>query len=58
MNRNHLMNCGPARRLLFGSVTETLLASENVSCAKLLDSGFDFKFPTAKEAIENLLKAV
>jgi uncharacterized protein len=45
-----------ALKLMFGEAAEVLLSSQRVTPAALLRDGFKFKFPTAKEALENLLK--
>ena len=43
-------------RLLFGEAAEMLLNGSRVSSQKLTDSGFIFKYPELKLAIQNLVK--
>ena len=41
-------------KLALGEMSEIILASQNVSAAKVLAQGFKFEFPTLKEALENV----
>ncbi|NNE56162.1 MAG: TIGR01777 family protein [Flavobacteriales bacterium] len=43
-------------KLLFGELAEELLKSYRISSQKLTDSGFEFIFPTAENAIQDILK--
>jgi hypothetical protein len=43
-------------RLLFGEkARETLLAGQIIFSRRLLESGFEFSYPDARSALENLL---
>lgn len=41
-------------KLLFGEMSVLIFNSQNVSASKILNSGFNFKFPTLEEALSNL----
>lgn len=45
-----------ALKMVMGDLAEVLLAGQRVIPARLLASGFDFRFPRLKEALENLLR--
>lgn len=41
--------------LLFGELSDVLLANQHISAQKALESGFTFKFPYAKDALKDLI---
>lgn len=41
-------------RLIFGEMSVLIFNSQNVSASKIINSGFNFKFPTLEEALSNL----
>jgi uncharacterized protein (TIGR01777 family) len=41
-------------KLVLGGVSAELLKSANVSCQKIEDAGFQYRYPTVRQAIENL----
>lgn len=43
-------------KLLFGEMGSMLLGSQHISAQKILDSGFTFQFPTAHQAIADLVQ--
>jgi len=43
-------------KLIFGELANALLEGSRASAQKIQDTGFKFKFPDLKEALENLLK--
>lgn len=43
-------------KLLFGEMGSMLLGSQHISAQKILDSGFTFQFPTAQQAIADLVQ--
>ncbi|MDQ0782031.1 TIGR01777 family oxidoreductase [Chryseobacterium sp. W4I1] len=43
-------------KLIFGELADALLEGSRASAQKIQDTGFKFKFPDLKEALENLLK--
>jgi uncharacterized protein (TIGR01777 family) len=43
-------------KLILGEMSILLFSSKNLSAQKVLQNGFTFKFPKAKEALENLYK--
>ena len=43
-------------KIFLGEFANIILYSQKVSCQKILDEGYNFKFPTINEALENLLK--
>lgn len=43
-------------RTIYGELSDVVLKGSNVSAKKLLNSGFEFKYPTLKEALENIYK--
>lgn len=45
-----------ALEMMFGEMAEIVLKGSKVSCKKIMDSGFEFHFPTAQEAVQDLLK--
>jgi uncharacterized protein (TIGR01777 family) len=42
-------------RLLFGELSDVLLASQHISAQKVLDTGFTFAFPKAEAALKDLI---
>ncbi|PIF46135.1 hypothetical protein CLU96_3154 [Chryseobacterium sp. 52] len=44
-------------KLIFGELADALLEGSRASSQKIQDTGFQFKFPDLKNALENLLKA-
>ncbi len=54
LNRPILLPNAPkfALQLLFGELSKELLSSQNVSAQKLLDSGFEFKYPNIDQALD------
>lgn len=47
---------GFALKLIFGEMAQILLYGSRVSCQKIQDKGFTFKFPTLSEALADLHK--
>ena len=47
---------GFAMRLAFGEVADVVLKGQRVVPKRLLDLGFEFRFPTAEAALEDLLR--
>lgn len=43
-------------RTIYGELSDIVLKGSNVSPKKLLNAGFEFQYPTLKEAIENIYK--
>ena len=43
-------------RLLFGEMAGLVLNGNKVSANKILDAGFEFKYPTIEVALKNLLQ--
>ena len=43
-------------KMLTGKMSELLIFSQNVSCKKIIDEGFEFEFEDIDSALENLLK--
>jgi uncharacterized protein (TIGR01777 family) len=43
-------------RPMLGEITPMLLANQDISCTKILEAGFQFQYPTAEQAINDLLK--
>lgn len=58
MNKPLFMPNVPAfvLKLIFGELADALLEGSRASSQKIQDTGFQFKFPDLKEALENLLK--
>lgn len=56
-NGFYLMNAvpAPALRLAMGEMADVVLTSNNVSSDKLISAGFNFSFPTIKEAVKDLV---
>jgi hypothetical protein len=46
---------GFAMKLAFGEVSNVLLEGQRATPQRLLDMGFDFRFPTAEAALRDLL---
>lgn len=42
-------------RLIFGELSDVLVASQHISAQKALESGFTFQFPYAKDALKDLI---
>lgn len=43
-------------RTIYGELSDVVLKGSNVSAKKLLNSGFEFQYPTLKEALEDIYK--
>lgn len=43
-------------KLLFGEMTEMLLADQNISCKKILSTGFTFKFNDIDSALNDIIR--
>lgn len=46
----------PVLRLALGEMAETILSSTRVSAEKILETGFSFRFPTLRPALEDLIE--
>jgi NAD dependent epimerase/dehydratase family enzyme len=55
LRRPHFFPAVPAWaiRLWFGKAAEALLASHNITPSRLLELGFEFRFPTLETAFES-----
>ncbi len=43
-------------KILFGEMAEMLLANQNISCKKILNTGFNFKFSDIDSALDDLIE--
>lgn len=44
-----------ALKLILGEMADMILSSQNISCKKIIDSGFEFSFTQAVDAVNDLL---